>query len=117
MRGKPSPALAARIRELKDRRDLSYRELGAAVGVTKTTAMRYANGTIHVPADRLALIARAFGCDVRCLFMVPGSPLPKARKRQRSQRRWRSIAGNQAVKFGRPGEAPSDVEVGAGTRR
>ncbi len=76
MRGKPDTALAARLREIKDHCQVSYQRLGVAIGVNNATVFRYLNGTIRIPADRLSLIARAFGCDVRYLHMPFGSPLP-----------------------------------------
>ena len=74
---KPNAALAARLRELKDLCDLSYQELGDAIGITRYAAFEYLDAKIRIPADRLAALAAAFGCDVRYLLMPPGSPLPK----------------------------------------
>ena len=74
---KPEPQLAARIREIKAICGVTYREIGAAIGVTTQTAQQYATGLIHsIPGDKLPLIASAFGCEVRHLYMPPGSPLP-----------------------------------------
>ena len=86
MRGKPDAMLAARLRELKDFRNLSYQQLGNAIGVSKVSVFEYLNGTIRIPADRLPHLANALDCTVGDLFMPPGSPLPKARN-VRLQRR------------------------------
>ena len=83
MRGKPDAALASRIRELKDHCSLSYQQLADAIGVSNSTAHGYANGRIHIPADRLLSMTEAFGCAIRHLCMPPGSPLPQHAARER----------------------------------
>ena len=87
MRGPADAALAARLRELKDHCGISCRQLGEAIGVSNAAAYRYLDGKIHVPADRLPLMARAFGCAIGDLFARVGSPLPKAVRRSARRRR------------------------------
>lgn len=83
MRGKPDCALAARLRELKNVAEPSYQDIADAIGVSKSAVHQYLTGKIHIPAERLPLFARAFGCPQRYTRMRPGAPLPKRKRRAR----------------------------------
>ena len=81
MRGPPDAMLATRLRELKDHRGISCRQLGEAIGISNAAAFRYFSGSTHVPAELLPAMARAFNCSIGDMFMPPGAPLPKAVRR------------------------------------
>ena len=69
--------LAERIRELKIECGCSVRQLADATGVKRSNMGDYISGKTPIPSELLLPIADAFGCDVRYLLMLPGSPLPK----------------------------------------
>jgi transcriptional regulator with XRE-family HTH domain len=74
MRGQPDATLAAHICELQASRRLSFKQFGTAIGVSKATAFRYARGVIHIPAERLPLIASALGCSIADLMSADDPP-------------------------------------------
>lgn len=69
--------LAERIRELKTDCGCSVRQLADATGIKRSNMGDYISGKTPIPSELLLTLADAFGCNVRYLLMLPGSPLPK----------------------------------------
>ena len=65
-------AVAARVRELRRRRNLSQQVFAKAIGVSPRQLRKYENGEDRLSAGRLHAITQELGCSFNDLFLNTG---------------------------------------------
>jgi transcriptional regulator with XRE-family HTH domain len=69
-----------RIRELREDRDLTQKQVGEAVGVSQRTYAYYESGQRMVTPQVLCLLARFYSVSVDYILELTDDPRPYSRK-------------------------------------
>ena len=70
-----------KIRDLREDKDLSQREIGEAIGVPQRTYSYYENGERMIPPDVLIRLAQFYGTSVDYLLGLTDARKPYPRRR------------------------------------
>jgi transcriptional regulator with XRE-family HTH domain len=93
-----SRALGARLRELREERGLSQRELGSRLGILQSKLSKYESGT-HQPSLRtLVRMANLFAVSTDYLLTGAGTPAPPLRDERLLDRFRRLGAGGEELR-------------------
>jgi transcriptional regulator with XRE-family HTH domain len=93
-----SRALGARLRELREERGLSQRELGSRLGILQSKLSKYESGT-HQPSLRTLLrMANLFAVSTDYLLTGTGTPAPPLRDERLLDRFRRLGAGGEELR-------------------
>jgi transcriptional regulator with XRE-family HTH domain len=93
-----SRALGGRLRELREERGLSQRELGSRLGILQSKLSRYESGT-HQPSLRtLVRMANLFAVSADYLLTGVGTPAPPLRDERLLDRFRRLGAGGEELR-------------------
>jgi transcriptional regulator with XRE-family HTH domain len=91
-------ALGARLRELREERGLSQRELGSRLGILQSKLSKYESGT-HQPSLRtLVRMANLFAVSADYLLTGAGTPAPPLRDERLLDRFRRLGAGGEEMR-------------------
>ena len=76
-------AMYQRIRDLREDRDLTQKQLGAVVGVSQRTYAYYESGQRMLPPEVLCTLARFYQVSVDYLLELTDDPRPYPRRGKR----------------------------------
>ena len=74
------PTTGCRIREMRQRKRLTQRQLGTAAGIAEPTIRRYESGKLHPKYETLEKIAAALGCTASELQGKTVEPLTESER-------------------------------------
>lgn len=69
-----------RIRDLREDRDLSQKELAGILSVAQTTYSDYERGKINIPIDTLKKLALFYNTSIDYLLELTDNPTPYVRR-------------------------------------
>lgn len=70
-----------RLRDLREDRDLTQREMAEILSVAQTTYSDYENDKINIPIETLKKLAYFFDTSIDYLLKVTDNPAPYERKK------------------------------------
>jgi len=79
-------AYAERLRQAREYRGMTQRQLAKAIGVAMQMIQNYEHARAGISAAQLEQLAWALQCEPADLLAPPGSPLPRSRQRYRVSR-------------------------------
>ncbi|WP_040198322.1 helix-turn-helix domain-containing protein [Candidatus Soleaferrea massiliensis] len=74
-----------RIRNLREDRDMTQKELSALLFVSRSTYSAYELGKVNVPAETLRFLALFFDTSVDYLLELTDNPTPYRRKQKKGK--------------------------------